>query len=155
MHRGIDMETDCNRVEFEVPRGQVVVRHATCHNGHDLMDENVKINEHPSISLKIGLDGKTGTIHLDPVYGSFNNICDIEVPPKSVTHFSCPACDESLCEDETCSKCSAPLFVLQLPGGGIVEGCSRNGCNQHNMRIVTGEQQMNRLFNEIGMDSFL
>jgi predicted RNA-binding Zn-ribbon protein involved in translation (DUF1610 family) len=149
------MDTDCTRVEFEVPRGQVVVRHAKCPNGHDLMDTEVKIDDHAAITLVIELGGKKGTIHLDPVYGSFNNTCDMDIPEKSMVNFFCPTCQESLKEDESCSKCSAPLFVLQLPGGGLVEGCTRNGCNQHNMRIVSGEQQMNRLFNEIGMDSFL
>ena len=149
------MDTDCTRVEFEVPRGQVVVRHASCPNGHDLMDKEIKIGDHPAITLAVELGGKKGTIHLDPVYGSFNNTCDLEIPEKSTVKFSCPTCQDTLPGDESCSKCSAPLFVLQLPGGGLVEGCTRNGCNHHNLRIVTGEQQMNRLFNEIGMDSFL
>lgn len=149
------MSTDCNRVEFEVPRGQVLVRHASCPEGHDLMDPEVKINDHPSIHLKIELDGKTGSIHLDPVYGSFDNICDVEVPDNAAVKFHCPTCNVSLEADERCGKCSAPMFVLHLLKGGIVEGCMRNGCSQHNLRIVSGEQQMTRLFNEIGMDSFL
>ena len=57
--------------------------------------------------------------------------------------------------DTNCAKCSAPMFMLHLPKGSYVEACQRAGCVHHKMRIVTGEQLMQRLFDDVGMDAFL
>lgn len=151
-----DMSVDCNRIEIEVPRGKVIVRHASCPNGCDLMDPEVKIHDHPSIHLVYSYEGVEGHIHLDPVYGMYENVLDREIPNGIILKFHCPGCNVSLTDpDTTCSKCSAPMFALHLPEGGSVEACQRNGCSGHRMRIVTGEQMMQRLFDDVGMDSYL
>ena len=149
--------SDCpNKVEFQVPRGKLIVRHAKCPNGCDLMDEDVQIHGHPSIQVRLSFAGGEGQINLDPVYGKYENIAEAEVPDGTIVELACPGCGVSLKDAELkCSTCSAPTFALHLPGGGVVEGCLRMGCPAHSMRIVTGEQVMQRIFDETGMDAFL
>ncbi|MCK4303780.1 MAG: hypothetical protein KAY24_06045 [Candidatus Eisenbacteria sp.] len=150
------MPADSNRIEFDVPKGTLVVRHAHCPKGCDLMDPEVKIHDNPSIHLVLKHEGKKADIHLDPVYGSHENICEHEVPKGAVVELFCPSCGMSLTDPEaTCAKCSAPMFILHLPKGSFVEACQRSGCPHHRVRIVTGEQMMQRLFDEVGMDSYL
>ena len=150
------MSTDSERIEIEVPQGKIVVRHARCPEGCNLMDPDVKIHGHPSIHLIAELGGRKGHMHLDPVYGSYDNIAEIELGPDDVVEFYCPNCGTSLRDpDTTCAKCSAPMFMLHLPEGSFVEACQRNGCPHHRLRIVTGEQLMQRLFDATGMDSYL
>jgi len=145
-----------HRVEIMIPRGTLVIRNARCPNGCNLMDHAHMIRGLDSISVKATAGGKSGAIRLDPLYGSFENESEIEVPSGQVVEFSCPHCGVSLKDTErTCAKCSAPMFVLHLPNGGFIEVCQRNGCSNHRLQIVTGEQAMQRIFDELGMDSFL
>jgi hypothetical protein len=145
-----------DRVEFALPPGRLVVRHATCPRGCDLMDAEHPIHGHPSIAVRATHEGRTGRIFLDPVYGGHDNLAEIEVPATGVAEFACPGCGVSLRHpDTTCAQCAAPMFLLHLPGGGFVEACLRNGCFQHRLRVVTGEQVMQQLFDRIGMDAFL
>jgi hypothetical protein len=150
------MSTDSERIEIEVPQGKIVVRHARCPEGCNLMDPDVKIHGHPSIHLIVAHQGRKGDIHLDPIYGSFDNISEVELEPSDIVELYCPNCGISLRDpDAACAKCSAPMFMLHLPEGSFVEACQRNGCAHHRLRIVTGEQLMQRLFDAEGMDSYL
>ncbi len=150
------MSDECNRVEVEVPAGTLVVRHARCPKGCDLMDAAVEIRGVPSIHLAYELRGEKGHIHLDPAYGRFENVSDREIPEGSIVQFSCPACGASLQDPQArCSACSAPMFMIHLPKGGFVEGCLRKGCIHHRLRLVTTEQMMQRLFDPVGMDIYL
>lgn len=145
-----------DRIELAVPPGLLVVRHARCPNGCDLMDSQKPIHDKPSIHLAYELEGRRGDMYIDPVYGSHDNIFDAEIPKGSLPNFHCPHCSVSLKESgATCSACSAPMFALHLPEGGQIEACQRIGCFSHRLRIVTGEQQMRQLFDDLGMDSFL
>jgi hypothetical protein len=145
-----------NRIELEVPPGEVVVRHAECPNGCDLMDPEVEIHGHPSIRVAYEHADRKGEIHLDPIYGSHDNLFDRELPEGTILELSCPSCQVALRDpDATCTKCSAGMFTLHLPKGGFVEACQRKGCFHHKLRIVTGEQMMQRLFDEVGMDAYL
>jgi len=145
-----------DRVELMVPHGQLVVRHARCPQGCNLMNAEHPIHEYPSIHVKATYQGRSGSIYLDPVYGRHDNIAEIEIPDGEIVEFSCPHCNTSLSDPErTCSRCSAGVFSLQLPKGGSVEACRRNGCPGHRLEIITGEQAMQRAFDELGMDAFL
>jgi hypothetical protein len=145
-----------DRIELEVPEGKVVIQHARCPRGCDLMDPEVPIHEHPSIHLLCEFGGKRSHIHLDPVYGSHDNVYQQKIPEGAVVELLCPQCGAGLKDPDTsCAKCSAPMFTLHLPRGSFVEACQRNGCAHHVLRIVTGEQLMERLFNDVGMDAYL
>ena len=145
-----------HRVEIMVPQGKLLVRNARCPKGCNLMDPDHLIHDHASIHVKAAAGGQSGSVYLDPMYGSYENLSEVNVPPGEVVEFSCPHCGVSLTDpDATCAKCSAPMFVLHLPKGGFIEACERNGCSNHRLQIVTGEQAMQRAFDELGMDAFL
>ncbi len=150
------MSTERDKIEVEVPAGKLVVQQAQCPGGCDLMDGEVKIHDHPSIHLRYEFADRKGSIHLDPVYGSFDNITEGEIPAGTVVTFTCPRCGASLTDTGTsCSQCSAPMFMLHLPHGNYVEGCLRSGCYHHRLRIITGEQMMQRMFDDVGLDAYL
>ena len=145
-------------VEMPVPSGQLVVKHAKCKNGHLLNTDEVLINGHPAVKVKVKVEGKgEGLLFLDPVYGSFQNIeKGISMEDGDIAEFFCPECDAPLKEErEHCQACSAPLFCFRLPHDSIIEGCSRKGCTFHKLKLVTQEEQMGRLFEDSTLESFL
>ena len=145
-----------DRLEIAIPSGKLVIGHVRCPKGCDLMAPEKRIHGHPSIHVEFRFQDQRGSTYLDPVYGLHENISDAGIPTGEVAEFSCPKCGASLAEsDVTCSECAGPMLVLHLPEGGSLEACRRKGCPGHRLRIVTGEQMMQRLFDELGMDSFL
>ena len=146
------------QIEVEVSSTQLNVKHATCPNGHLLCcDESVKIHNHPAIKVKVKYKDKEGLLYLDPIYGSYDNIFKgISMPKGGVAEFFCPECGVSLTDpSESCQLCSSPMFVFHLPKGGIVEGCLKNGCLFHKMKIVDAEQQLARSFENSTLESYL
>jgi hypothetical protein len=143
-------------LEIEIPSQSLRLQHASCPNGHSLMDPDHKIDGYPSVTVVAKHKTGEGQIHLDPVYGSFKTVSEIEVPERGVVEFFCPECHASLNDEkQTCGVCSAPMFALQLPYGGIVEGCLRNGCQFHNLKLVSGEELVKRLYEEHTLDAYL
>jgi len=146
------------QIEVEVKAKKLSVHNATCPKGHSLCSEDkVKIHEHPAIKVKIRYKGKEGMLFLDPVYGSYDNIFEgITMPKGGVAEFFCPECGVSLTDPiDRCQLCSSPMFVFHLPKGGIVEGCLKNGCLFHKMKIVDAEQQLARSFENSTLESYL
>ncbi|HNS74093.1 MAG TPA: hypothetical protein PKI81_11845 [bacterium] len=143
-------------VELEVPSKVLRIQNAGCPNGHSLMDEDHLINGYPSVAVLARYRDETGLIHLDPIYGSFKNISQITVPDGELVEFLCPTCKVSLQDaDQRCSVCSAPMFAMQLPKGGIVEGCLRNGCQFHSLKLVSSDELVKRLYESHSLDSYL
>ena len=145
-------------VEFSIPQGDIIVKHATCPNGHLLNTGEVKINGHDAIKVQVKVGGKgSGLLYMDPVYGSYNNIeKDISMTEGDIAAFFCPECGVDMKDTfETCHACSAPLFCFHLPKRSIVEGCSRKGCTFHKLKIVDSETQMGRLFDNSTLESFV
>ncbi len=145
------------QVELEISSKSVNVQHAHCQNGHSLMDPSVKINGFPAIKVKVKAKDQEGVLYLDPVYGSYNNIeKGITILKGTVVEMFCPECGESLSDDsEVCQICSSPMFVFHLPKESIIEGCLKKGCMFHKLKIVDGEHQMERLFENSTLESFL
>jgi len=145
------------QIEVEVPSKKIHAEHVYCPNGHALCDPQTKIHGYPSIKIKVKYKGEEGFLYMDPIYGSFDNIEEgISLPKGAVVEFFCPECGVSLKEeDETCRLCSSPLYIFNLPKGGIIEGCLKNGCMYHKMKIIDSEQQIGRLFENDTLESFL
>lgn len=145
------------QIEVEVPSKKIHVEHVYCSNGHSLCDKEKKINGYPAIKVKVVHGNQEGIMYLDPVYGSFNNIEEgIKLAKGEIVEFYCPECGVNLKDpDETCQLCASPMFVFQLPGGGIVEGCLKKGCHYHKMKIIDAEQQIARLFENDSLESYL
>ena len=145
------------QIEVEVSSKKISVKHATCPKGHQLCCSEKEIHGHPALKVKVKYKDQEGILHLDPVYGSYENIEEgIKLPKGAVVEFFCPECGISLKEPhDTCQLCSSPMFIFHLPMGGIVEGCLKKGCVYHKMKIVDAEQQVARLFENSTLESYL
>lgn len=118
----------------------VYIQTAHCPDGCDLMCEKVKIRDLNSICVKIHYKDQEGFIYLDPEFGSYEHISELDVPDGEIVRFSCPHCGVSLVDEtETCRTCSAPVFTLVLPNEGEVSGCLRKGCFDHTLKIESFE----------------
>lgn len=144
------------KIVVQVPAASLRVEEALCPKGCDLMDPAVKIHGHSSIALRFAFDDEQGTIHLDPNYGTFDNVSDAEIPKGKVVEFSCPHCGVSLRDEgELCRTCSSPMFALHLPKGGLLEGCLKSGCFYHTLRIVDLDAHFLRVSrDEIGISRY-
>ena len=149
-------EHETEKIEVEIPAAALVIKHARCPNGCLLMSPDVPINGHSSIHITIKRGTDKGDLYLDAAYGSFSHRCDMELDTGTVVDFFCPQCGVSLEEeDHVCRSCSAPMFVIQLPRGGRVEGCTRKGCFSHTLEVMDLSRQFLQLFDETQMDAYL
>lgn len=151
------MKKEKIQIEIDVPSKKLYVQNATCPNGHSLSDKKVKIHDHPSLKVKIVTNKKEGFLYIDPLYGSYDNIeKNVTMHDGDVAEFFCPECGVSLMDPDTnCSICSSQMFIFHLPHGSFVEGCTKKGCMFHKLKLVSGEQQMGRLFDDSTLESFL
>ena len=136
------MQTE--KIILEVPTQALHVKHAACQNGHSLMDPSVPINGFPSIKIILQYGEVRGVVHLDPVYGSFHNIFDVDIPEGVVVKMFCPTCgvDMQIKGERVCDWCFSPLFQFYLPKGGVLEGCLKVGCHQHKLKLVDVDEQL-------------
>jgi hypothetical protein len=145
-----------DEIVVEIPAKAIHIEHATCHRGCNLMAPDVKIHSHPAIKVMAKYEDQQGPLYLDPVYGSFDNVSELAIPEGAVAEFFCPTCGDSLAGmGETCNSCSAPLFVLKLPRGSLVEGCLRKGCHKHRLKIVDLDAQLLRRYEKDTLESYL
>lgn len=143
------------KITLKLPEGAIGIRHASCPNGCNLMDPEVKIHDLASIKVRYALEGNEGVAHLDPLYGRFESVHEWDPALGSIVEFACPHCGVSLrSEEDTCQTCAAPLFAIHLKSG-IVEGCLRRGCLYHKMTIVDSDALMTRLFEKNQLDNYL
>jgi hypothetical protein len=143
-------------VEIELPSKAIRIQHASCPNGHSLMDNDHLINGYASVTVLVKSKGHQGLVHLDPIYGSFKNVFEVKVEEGGIVEFFCPHCRTSLIDEhQMCSICSAPMFSLHLPHGGIIEGCLRNGCQFHTLKLVSGDELVKRLYESHSLDAYL
>jgi hypothetical protein len=134
------------RIIIDVTTQKLHVEHARCLNGHTLMDPEVHIGGFPSIKVILQYGNLKGLVHLDPVYGSFHNLSDVDIPEGVVVDMLCPICSTSMqAENDYCEFCYSPMFALHLPKGGYIEGCLKNGCHQHKLRLVDIDEQLKSL----------
>ncbi|NOX88137.1 MAG: HAMP domain-containing protein [Calditrichaeota bacterium] len=111
------------------PYGIAQIRQALCPKGHELMDEQTRIDGLPSIKLKIRLNGKESFVHLDPIYGRKNFKSEISINEKDPVEILCPKCNISLIDkSKKCPECSAPVYTLEIPGKGQLQGCFTSSC---------------------------
>ena len=131
------------KIVLEIPTQALHIEHARCPRGHSLMDPSVPISGHPSIKVVMQYGSIRGNVHLDPVYGSFHNLFDVDIPDGVVVDMFCPACGVTLkVEHDRCDYCFSPVFQLYLPNGGILEGCLKGGCHQHKLKLVDIDEQL-------------
>lgn len=122
------------------PYGITHIKKATCPKRHDLMDNEVKIDGMPSIKLKVYSGSDSGFINLDPVYG--RNHHQIKFDLKSDLRVVCPQCESSLIDpSKKCPECGAPVYSLEVPSQGNIEGCMSKNCDWQKWDFVDADGQ--------------
>jgi signal transduction histidine kinase len=112
------------------PKGITQIKRAECPNGHNLIDENHRIDGLPSIQLKVNYGSNIGFIHLDPIYGKMNNHYGIPIPKNKSINISCPECGiPMISKQDKCGKCGSEIYNIIIPGQGELLGCARVNCN--------------------------
>jgi len=107
------------------PSGITQVKNAVCAKTHSLIDIEYKIGGMPSLRMKIKSNGNEGFVNLDPVYGSFRHYFGIAYDKNSNVNLACPVCDISLIDkNNKCPKCGGPIYKIQIPNQGFIEGCA-------------------------------
>ena len=96
-----------------------------------LMDADHQIDGRPSILVTASFGRQHGWLSLSSLYGSYHVDAEHEIPEDAVVNFFCPYCHGELMGDTPCPECSAPMVSFGVPGGGMVQICSRRGCRSH------------------------
>ncbi|MFC1618927.1 NAD(P)H-dependent oxidoreductase subunit E [Candidatus Neomarinimicrobiota bacterium] len=104
---------------------------------HTLMDSSYPIDGHPSIKLTISFADKHGWMRLSSLYGSYSIVAEHEIPSDVIMHFFCPHCHAEIIGAASCSECGAPMFPMNLGGGGIIQVCSRRACKGHLLDLAS------------------
>ncbi len=122
-----------------------------CHEcGKSLMDHEKLVDHETSIKLHIKIGKNKGTINLSSIYGSYNYICDIEIPDSQIAEFYCPHCQAQIIEEDKCKICDAPMIPLTIDMGGVVSICSRSGCKNHTIEFEDLSVALKKLYQEHG-----
>jgi len=118
--------------------------------GEMLMDEDQTVDNEASIKLTIRMQDQKGTIHLSSIYGSYNYLCDLELPFGNVASFYCPHCNQQITSQVECLTCGATMVPFHLDMGGKVAICSRAGCKNHTVEFIDLGDALKRLYQEYG-----
>ena len=94
-------------------------------------------------------DGKEGTISLSTFFGDYSVKLPFFIEDGMVVVFLCPHCGRELTSERKCSLCNAPLFMLKIKTGGVIEACSRKGCKGHAMGGFGDPDELLMLLNQI------
>ena len=137
------------KLTIEIPTESVIIRSAMCPNGHDLVDPGHRMDGEPAIRVTVRGPQASGTLYFHPAYGSHVVETELSLREGESYELLCPDCGTSLLHrEERCVFCSAPLFVIFLPKGGQVKGCTRKGCHSHRLELVDIESQLASLFSD-------
>ncbi len=130
------------------PYGIVQIKQALCPKGHDLMDEQERIDGLPTVKLKVVVDGQETFVHLDPIYGKNRIKMPVPINKGDKIDIRCPKCNISLIDPgQTCAECDMPVYVLEIPGKGELRGCFTSDCRWQYWDYI--EQQGPRDYIEI------
>lgn len=122
------------------------VKNGKCPAGHSLMTSERKFDGEDAIKVEVRLNGRRGTIYLNPFYGRFEYESDLQLNAGDIVSLFCPECRRSLQVDTLCRLCDIPMFAVQLPDGGQVEACPTVGCHNHSLKIVDLDAQLLRMY---------
>jgi signal transduction histidine kinase len=111
------------------PIGITQIKKAQCPKRHSLINGEVRIDNKPSIRVRVRAEGNEGFIYRDPMYGLARHQFGIAPEPGMHTEVMCPECSASLnVHGSPCPDCGAATFQFEVPGKGFVEGCTNRAC---------------------------
>lgn len=105
---------------------------------HSLMDSQHLIDGYPSIRMTISFERNHGWIRLSSLHGSHSMESEYDRPKGVVGNYFCPHCHSELLGGSDCAECGAPMFLLVVRGGGVVQICSRRGCRAQMLHLSGG-----------------
>lgn len=130
------------------PKGITHIKNAICPKNHSMLDSEYKLEGSSSIKLKVVSNGTEGFINLDPIYGRHKNYFGISVSKKNNIDISCPQCNISLIDKtKLCPECGGPVYKIQVPQKGFIEGCASFNDTWQTWENV--DQEGNKKFIEI------
>jgi NADH:ubiquinone oxidoreductase subunit E len=103
---------------------------------HGLMDADFPIDGLPSIRCSISIDQQHGWVRLSSLYGSKSVLAEHDIVKGTVVSFFCPHCHARMEGNSTCSDCEAPMVPMMIRGGGVVQICSRRGCENRVLELT-------------------
>jgi len=98
---------------------------------HSLMKPEHLIDDYPCIHVTVSFKRQHGWLRLSSLYGSLNIESEHEIPQDTEVNFFCPHCHAELAGSSACPECSAPMILMIVQKGGVVQFCSRRGCKGH------------------------
>jgi two-component system NtrC family sensor kinase len=126
-----------SRAVSVAPTEILQIKRALCPKRHDLVDRKVKIDARPAISMRFRKNGQSGLIYINPMYGSSAHKLGDMPPPGEGMELLCPDCSTSLMADgQCCPDCGAPVYAIEVPMEGLVQGCLAGGCGWHRWEKV-------------------
>jgi hypothetical protein len=128
---------------------QVTVKCPHC--GKSLMDDEIKIDGHPSVKLNMLYQGERARLRLSSLYGSYNIKSDLPIKEGHTVKFFCPHCNTELTSRRVCEKCDAPMVSMKFVEGGTVEICSRRGCKKHLIEFENVESELRAFYNKYSL----
>ena len=96
-----------------------------------LLDTEHEIDGYPPIRVTVSFGNKHGWLMLSSLYGSHQVKSEYEIPEDIILNLFCPHCHAELIGSIMCRECEAPMIPMIVRGGGVVQICSRRGCNGH------------------------
>ena len=127
------------------PAGNIQIKKAQCPKRHSLIDEELRIGGKPAIRVKARSSrGEEGLVHLDPMYGGGAHRYGAGLEGARDLRFSCPECASALTvAGQSCPRCAAPVYAVEVPQKGLAEGCTRAGCGWQRWEAIesTGDQE--------------
>jgi len=113
--------------------GKLVINEAYCHNGHDLLDNELEISGYPSIKLLVSDKKHEEIINISAVEGDQQRKFKKGFADKTLLTVSCPMCKEELdniapCDCVKGSKYVAIYLNKKRTFGGCVGVCNSWGC---------------------------
>jgi NADH-quinone oxidoreductase subunit E len=104
---------------------------------HSLIDKDHRIDGHPSIRVTVSFGHLHGWLRLSSLYGRPPVKYEQLIPRGAVVNFFCPHCHSELVSASNCVECGAPMVSMIVRSGGVMQLCSRRGCEGH-MLDLTG-----------------
>jgi NADH:ubiquinone oxidoreductase subunit E len=105
------------------------------HCNHTLMDTGHLIDGYPAVRMTATFGRKHGWLRMSCLYGSYTVESEYAIPADAVVNFFCPHCHMELTGATRCSRCDAPMVPMLVDGGGMVQICTRHGCNEHRLDL--------------------
>jgi two-component system NtrC family sensor kinase len=112
------------------PIGNTQIKKALCPKRHSLIDEEVRIDGKPAVRIRVRSGKAEGFLYVNPIYGVGGHHRAVALGAERDARYVCPECGVSLLvEKKVCPECGAAVYAFEVPGRGLVEGCTRSGCD--------------------------